>query len=119
RVIAAETRSPKKCIVLDADNTLWGGIIGEDGIEGIALGEDFPGSAFRAFQKHLLYIKKKGVLLAIASKNNEKDFFEVLDKHDAMVLRRADIAVFQVHWDSKVDSLRRIAETLNIGTDTL
>ncbi len=119
RVIAAETKSPKKCIVLDADNTLWGGIIGEDGLVGIALGEDFPGSAYRAFQKHVLHLKQKGVLLAIASKNNEADFFEVLDKHDAMVLRRGDIAVFQVHWNSKVDSIRHIAKTLNIGTDAL
>ena len=119
RIIAAETRSPKKCIVLDADNTLWGGIVGEDGIGGIALGEDFPGSAYRAFQKHLLHLKKKGVLLAIASKNNDRDFFEVLDKHDAMVLRRSDIATFQIHWNSKIDSIRQIAKTLNIGMDAM
>ena len=119
RMISSQTRSPKKCIVVDADNTLWGGIIGEDGLGGIALGEDFPGSAYRAFQKHLLHLKKKGVLLAIASKNNESDFFEVLDKHDAMVLKRSDIAAFQIHWNSKVDSIRQIAQTLNIGTETM
>ncbi len=119
RIVAAETRSAKKCIVLDADNTLWGGIIGEDGMEGIALGEDFPGSAYRAFQKHLLHLKNKGVLLAVASRNNEADFFEVLDTHDAMVLKRGDFAAFQVHWKAKVDSIRTIAKTLNIGTDAM
>ena len=119
RIVLAETRSPKKCIVLDADNTLWGGIIGEDGLEGIELGEDFPGNAYRAFQKHMLHFKNKGILLAIASKNNEADFFEALDTHDAMVLKRSDIAVFQIHWNSKVDSIRQIAKTLNIGTDAI
>lgn len=119
RIVAAQKVSAKKCLVLDADNTLWGGIVGEDGVGGIALGDDFPGSAFRDFQKYALHLKKKGILLAVASKNDPDDFFEAFDAHDAMVLKRADVSVFEVHWESKVDSLRRIAEKLGIGTDAL
>ena len=119
RILSAEKTSPKKCVVLDLDNTLWGGIVGEDGIEGIQLGEEFPGRAYRDFQRHLLCLKRKGVLLAVASKNNPDDAYEVFDKHDAMVLSRTDIAAFEIHWDSKVESLKRIARTLNIGVDSL
>ncbi len=119
RMIAAEKISPKKCVVLDLDNTLWGGIIGEDGLEGIQLGDDFPGKAYRDFQRHLLYLKSKGVLLAVASKNNPEDAYEVFDKHDAMVLSRKDIAAFEIHWESKVESIKRVAKKLNIGLDSL
>ena len=118
-MIAAEKLSPKKCVVLDLDNTLWGGIIGEDGLAGIQLGDDFPGKAYRDFQRHLLYLKSKGVLLAVASKNNPEDAYEVFDKHDAMVLSRKDIAAFEIHWESKVESIKRVAKKLNIGLDSL
>jgi FkbH-like protein len=119
RMITAEKISPKKCVVLDLDNTLWGGIIGEEGLEGIELGDDFPGKAYRDFQRQLLYLKSKGVLLAVASKNNPEDAYEVFDKHDAMILSRKDIAVFEIHWDSKVESIKRAAKRLNIGLDSL
>jgi len=119
RMIAAEKVSPKKCVVLDLDNTLWGGIVGEDNLEGIQLGDDFPGKAYRDFQRHLLHLKNKGILLAVASKNNPEDAYEVFDKHDAMILSRKDIAVFEVHWESKVESIKRIAKKLNIGIDSL
>jgi FkbH-like protein len=119
RITAAQTLSARKCLVLDADNTLWGGIVGEDGLEGLQLGNDFPGSAYREFQKYVLSLKQKGVLLAIASKNNPEDFFEAFDTHDAMILKRSDIAVFEIHWESKIESLSRIAKTLNIGTNAL
>lgn len=119
RLLAAQRRSARKCIVLDCDNTLWGGIVGEDGLAGIAIGEDFPGLAFRDFQRYLLHLQQQGVLLAVASKNNPEDVFEVFDKHDAMVLRREHISVFEVHWNSKADSLRNIAQALNFGTDAL
>ena len=119
RMIAAEKLSPKKCVVLDLDNTFWGGIIGEDGLAGIQLGDDFPGKAYRDFQRHLLYLKSKGVLLAVASKNNPEDAYEVFDKHDAMVLSRKDIAAFEIHWESKVESIKRVAKKLNIGLDSL
>ena len=119
RIILAQKRSPRKCIVLDCDNTLWGGIVGEDGITGIQLGEDFPGRAYRDFQSLLKHLYHRGILLAIASKNNSEDVFNVFDKHDAMVLRREHIACFEIGWDSKVESLKRIADALNIGTDSL
>jgi FkbH-like protein len=119
RIVCAEKTSAKKCIVIDADNTLWGGVVGEDGIEGIQLGDEFPGSAYRDFQKYLLYLQRRGIMIAIASKNNPADFYEVMDRHDAMVLRREHIAAFEIHWESKVDSIRRVAQDLNIGLDSI
>lgn len=119
RIIAAQTIAAKKCIVLDCDNTLWGGIIGEDGIGGIDIGQDFPGSAYQDFQKHLLHLRSKGLFLAIASKNNEEDVFDVFDNHDAMILKRNHISAWQVHWNSKVDGLQAIADELNITTDAI
>jgi FkbH-like protein len=119
RIILAARRPPKKCIVLDADNTLWGGIIGEDGLEGIALGDEFPGTAFRDFQTQLLHLKSQGVLLAIASKNNEADVWEVFDKHDGMILRREDISAWAINWDPKAENILQIAKKLNIGSDSL
>ena len=119
RIIAAEKISPKKCVVLDLDNTLWGGIVGEDGLGGIQLGDEFPGKAYRDFQRYLMHLKSKGVMLAVASKNNPEDAYEVFDKHDAMVLTRKDVAVFEIHWESKVESIKRVAKKLNIGLDAL
>ncbi len=119
RIIAAGKISAKKCVVLDCDNTLWGGIIGEDGISSIEIGDDFPGLAFKDFQKYLLYLRSRGIMLAIASKNNEEDVFEVLDNHDAMVLRRDHFSAFEIHWDSKVKSIKNVASDLNIGLDSL
>ena len=119
RIIAAQSISAKKCIVLDCDNTLWGGIVGEDGVAGIEIGEDFPGSAFTDFQRYLLHLRSRGIFLAIASKNNAEDVDKVFEKHDAMVLQREHISVFQVHWNSKVESLQAIANILNIGVDSL
>lgn len=119
RIIAAGKISAKKCIVLDADNTMWGGIIGEDGLGGIEIGNDFPGLAFRDFQKHMLHFQKQGIMLAIASKNNEEDVLEVLDKHDAMVLRREHFSAMEINWVSKVEGIKNIARKLNIGTDAL
>ena len=119
RIIAAEFVSAKKCIVFDCDNTIWGGIIGEDGLSGIELGEDFPGNTFRDFQKYLLYLRNRGILLAIASRNNKEDVVEVFEKHDAMILSLDHISVIEAHWNSKVESLKNIAAALNIGTDSL
>ncbi len=119
RIIAARTVAPKKCIVLDADNTLWGGILGEDGLGGIDLGDEFPGSTYRDFQIECVRLNKQGTFLALASKNNPEDVDEVFEKHDAMVLTKDHFSVIEVHWNSKVESLKRIAEKLNIGLDSL
>lgn len=119
RMIATTRRAAKKCIVLDADNTLWGGVIGEDGLDGIALGNEFPGSAFRDFQRHLLHLRSKGTLLAVLSKNNEADIWEVFDRHDGMVLKPEHISAWAVNWDPKEKNLPAIARTLNIGMESL
>jgi FkbH-like protein len=119
RMIMASRRAAKKCVVLDADNTLWGGIIGEDGIDGIQIGDEFPGSAFRDFQKLVLSWRQQGVFLAVASKNNEADVWEVFDKHSGMVLRREHLSAWQIGWLPKAEGIPAIAKSLNIGTDSL
>ena len=119
RIVAASRRAAKKCVVLDADNTLWGGIIGEDGIDGIQIGDEFPGSAFRDFQKLVLSWRQQGVFLAVASKNNEADVWEVFDKHSGMVLRREHLSTWQINWLPKAEGIPAIAKSLNIGTDSL
>ena len=108
-----------KVLVADLDNTLWGGVIGEDGMNGIKLGREYPGAAHNALQRTLLDLNNRGVLLAIASKNNEADAMEVLNTHPEMLLRANHFASFQINWNSKAESLRRIAEELNVGLDSL
>jgi len=108
-----------KCIVLDADNTLWGGIIGEDGMEGIQLGPDYPGSAYLAFQRRLLALRGRGLLLALCSKNNEADVLKVLRAHPHQVLREEHFAAMRINWEPKPGNLQAIAQELNIGMDAL
>ncbi len=109
----------RKCLVLDLDNTLWGGVLGEDGLSGIALGEDMPGSAFKTFQRYVAGLRARGVLLALASKNNEGDAKAAFGAHPDMVLRWTDFAAHQVHWNDKASSMRAIAAELNVGLDAL
>ena len=119
RYIRSALGRVKKCVVVDLDNTLWGGIVGEDGIEGIALGRDYPGNCYRDFQKELLKLYHRGILLAINSKNNEGDALEVLDKHPDMVLRRKHFAAYRINWQDKVSNLKALANDLNIGIDSM
>ena len=119
RYIRAARFPASKCLVVDLDNTMWGGVIGEDGVGGIALGEEFPGSVYKSFQRRLLSLRDQGILLAIASKNNESDVLEVFEKHSDCVLSLDDFAARQIHWNDKASSLRGIAEELNISTDAL
>ena len=107
----------RKCLVLDLDNTLWGGVVGEEGLYGIQLDATYPGSAFVEFQKNILGLHSRGVILAVASKNNPQDVEEVFAKHPSMVLKRADFSAFEVHWNAKGESITRIASQLNIGLD--
>lgn len=109
----------KKCIVLDLDNTLWGGVIGEDGMEGIALGHDYPGNCYVALQKELLKLYNRGIILAINSKNNESDAFAAIDEHPYMVLKRQHFAAYQINWNDKVSNLKMLAQELNIGLDSM
>jgi FkbH-like protein len=118
-VIAASLGLSKKCIVLDLDNTLWGGVIGEDGLAGIKLGGSPAGEAHVAFQEHLLKLKDKGLLLAVCSKNNDADAKEPFLKHPEMRIKLDDIACFMANWETKPRNLRQIASTLNIGIDSL
>jgi FkbH-like protein len=118
-ILIRQMVASKKCIVVDCDNTLWGGIIGEDGLAGIALGEDFPGSAFRDFQHQLLTLRSQGVMVALCSKNNGDDVWEVFDRHDGMVLKRDHIVAHRINWEDKASNICSIAEELNIGLDSL
>ncbi len=109
----------KKCIVLDCDNTLWGGIIGEDGLHGIQLDKhDYPGKAFYDFQLNLLQLKQRGVLLALCSKNNEQEVWDVLEQHPSCPLKRSDLAAWRINWQDKVSNLLALAEELNLGLDS-
>ncbi len=119
RIIRARTFEAKKCLVLDCDNTLWGGVVGEDGIGGIQIGEDFPGSAFREFQRQAKTLRDAGVFLALSTKNNPDDVWPVFDSHDGMILRRKDISVAKINWRPKSENLKEIAAELNIGLDAL
>ncbi|MEK7567093.1 MAG: HAD-IIIC family phosphatase [Patescibacteria group bacterium] len=109
----------KKCIVLDLDNTIWGGVVGEDGFNNIKLDDDSSGKAYKDFQKYIRELYKTGIILAINSKNNPEDALEVIEKHPHMMLREKDFASIQINWDDKVSNLKRIAKEINIGTDSL
>jgi FkbH-like protein len=109
----------KKCVVLDLDNTLWGGILGEDGIDGIKMGETYPGNTCRFFQEYLLQLYQNGIILTVCSKNNEQDVREVWEKHPDMVLRKEHIVTYRINWQNKADNIRSITEELNIGLDSL
>jgi FkbH-like protein len=109
----------RKCIVLDLDNTLWGGVVGEDGSEGLQLGADAPGNAFIAFQRELERLWRRGILLAVCSKNNFEDVAPVFDAHPAMILKWDHVAAHRINWSPKATNLREIAAELNIGLDSL
>ncbi len=107
-----------KVIAVDLDNTLWGGVIGEDGMSGIVLGEEGVGFAFQAFQKELLKLYDMGVVLAILSKNNHADAWEVIEQHPGMILRSSHFAAVRINWQDKATNLQDIAEELNLGIDS-
>jgi len=109
----------KKCAVLDLDNTLWGGVIGDDGIDGIEVGELGRGHAFTDLQKWLKELKKRGILLAVCSKNNEDTAKEPFENHPEMVLRLEDFSIFVANWQDKASNIRYIQQVLNIGMDSL
>ena len=117
--LGALIKFPKaKVIALDADNTLWGGIIGEDGINGIALGPEYPGNAFLAFQRRLLDYQQRGFLLVLCSKNNPADVDQVFKEHPHQILREEHFAAQRVNWLPKPENLISLAEELNLGLDS-
>jgi FkbH-like protein len=120
RIARALKGLTKKCVVLDLDNTLWGGVIGEDGFNHIKVGGTAaPGNAFAEFQRVLVTLKQRGVLLAVASKNNPEDVWPVLDGHPGMALKRSDFTALRINWTDKATNIREIAKELNIGLDSL
>jgi len=110
--------APKKVLVLDCDNTLWGGVLGEDGLAGIRLGQDGAGAAYADFQRALRNLAQKGVLLAIASKNDESIVCQAFEEHPSMVLRRSDVIGFRINWKDKSDNLVELADELGVALDS-
>jgi FkbH-like protein len=120
RVVMAAKGKARKCLVLDLDNTLWGGVIGDDGMTGIVLGQgDAVGEAFLEIQRTALALRERGVVLAVSSKNDEAVARQVFREHPDMLLREEHIAVFQANWKDKASNLRAIADTLNIDVSAL
>lgn len=117
RAVRAALVPPAKVLVLDLDQTLWGGVLGEDGFGGIALGDEYPGNVFKAFQKYVAGLKDRGILLAIASKNNEAEVLEVFARHPDCILKRGDFAAARINWQEKSANLRELAAELNVGLD--
>lgn len=109
----------KKCLILDLDNTTWGGIIGDDGLEKIQIGNLGIGKAFTEFQYWVKALQKRGIILAVCSKNDEDKAKEPFEKHPDMVLKLEDIAVFVANWENKADNIRKIQSILNIGLDSI
>lgn len=120
RVLAARQGLSSKCLVFDLDNTLWGGVVGDDGVEGIVIGNgDAEGEAFLAVQHYGLEQARRGIILAVCSKNDEANALEPFDRHPEMAIRRKDVACFLANWDDKAANIREIARRLNIGLDSL
>ena len=118
-VIKAMLGKIKKCVILDLDNTLWGGVIGDDGLGGIEIGELGRGHAFTNFQLWLRQLRQRGIILAVCSKNNEETAKEPFEKHKEMVLRLSDISIFVANWQDKASNIKFIQQTLNIGFDSM
>lgn len=119
-IICAAQGKFNKCLILDLDNTVWGGIIGDDGLENIQVGHGLGiGKAFSEFQQWVKKLKNRGVIIAVCSKNNENTAKEPFEKHPDMILKLDDIAVFIANWDNKADNIRKIQSVLNIGFDSM
>jgi len=119
-IVAAAQGKFKKCIILDLDNTVWGGVVGDDGLEGIQLGHGLGiGKVFTEFQMWVKKLKNRGIIVCVCSKNDEDKAKEPFEKHPDMVLRLEDISVFMANWETKVDNIRAIQQILNIGFDSM
>jgi FkbH-like protein len=120
RSLGARHGRSGKCLVLDLDNTIWGGVVGDDGVSGLTLGQgSAEGEAFVGFQRFARDLTKRGVILAVCSKNDESNALAPFEQHPDMILRRSDVACFRANWDDKATNLRRIAAQLAIGVDSL
>jgi FkbH-like protein len=119
RFLVPLTGKIAKALVVDLDNTLWGGVIGEDGMQGIKLSAEYPGAAHQALQRVMLDLARRGILLAVCSKNNLEDAMEAIESHPGMLLRSKNFAAMRINWNDKAKNLREIAAELNIGIDSL
>ena len=118
KVVRALKGKAKKCVVLDCDNTLWGGVVGEDQLDGILLDKnEWPGQAYYDFQRTLLGLYNRGVLITLCSKNNESDVWDVLERHPHCLIKREHLAAWRINWHNKADNLTALAEELNLGID--
>ena len=116
--IAAYTGSSRKVLAVDLDNTLWGGVVGEEGLHGLELGQEGLGLAYHDLQRELLKLHDLGFVLVICSKNNPEDAWEVFDEHPGMVLSRENVAAARINWEDKAKNLEDLAEELNLGLDS-
>jgi FkbH-like protein len=119
QLVSGLFQTPKKCLVLDLDNTLWGGILGEDGTEGIKIGNCFIGEKFKIFQKYIKYLKTRGVILAINSKNNLYDVKDFFKKNKEMILKFDDFSSVKINWKPKYENINEIAKELNISKESI
>lgn len=119
KIASAINGKNKKCLVLDCDGTLWGGVVGEDGMDGIALhADDYPGNAYYEIQQTLLQLHQRGVVLAINSKNNEADVFDVFEKHPHCLLKKEHFSALRINWDNKIENMGELADELNLAIDS-
>src|SRR5690606_27061603 len=109
---------PLKVVAVDFDNTLWGGVYGDDGLDALVCGPEFPGNAFAAFQQECLRLKRQGMLLVGLSKN-DSDAITVFERHPGMILRPDDFTATAIDWNPKPDNIRRLAAELNLGLDSV
>jgi FkbH-like protein len=119
KFIRALKGKSKKCLVVDCDNVLWGGIIGEDGLPGIKLGKTYPGSAYYDLQQEIISLYYRGVIISLCSKNNEEDVWKVFKEHPDMLLKEKHIAAYRINWHDKASNIKAIANDLNIGLDSI
>ena len=118
-LVLASLGKTARLLVLDLDNTLWGGVLGEDGIEGLALGGDFPGNAYRHFQSVLKELSARGIALAVVSKNDEKEAMAAINSLPAMLIREGDLAGWRIGWGDKSASVASLAEDLGLGLESI
>ncbi len=118
-IVAAVECPPRKCVVVDCDNTLWGGVLGEAGPGRVAIGQEYPGEAYREFQQFLAGLRRRGFLLAISSKNNEEDVLSFLSGSAEMILRPNDFTAYRINWNDKGENLAELAAEMNIGLDSM
>jgi FkbH-like protein len=118
-VLTRISKPVAKVLVLDCDNTIWGGVVGESGLSGILIGQDGIGKAFMEFQKSIKELSNNGLILCISSKNEEKDVLNVLKNHDSMILKNEDITVIKSNWDEKFININEISKELGVGLDSI